>query len=115
MSAHQQKAGRIGERAGQRVRCGFRGGDDRLCAMAAGEPHEAAEVGAGKWFLEFQAVAHAAPVAMDCREVVVKSSRPHASVKQPTGNRVNTCHCERSEALPIEIRTAMEIAASLRS
>ena len=44
---HEQKTGRIGERAGQCVRCGFRGGDDRFSTMAVGEQHEAAEVGAG--------------------------------------------------------------------
>ena len=63
--AHQQKTGRIGERAGQCVGYGFRGGDDRMCAIAAAQQHDAAEPGAGKWFLEFQAAAHPAPAAMD--------------------------------------------------
>ena len=47
---HQQKPGRFGERARQRVRCGFRGGDDRLRAIAAGEQHEAAELAPGSGF-----------------------------------------------------------------
>ena len=56
--------------------------------------------------------------AVQHREAAVAADRRRPLGRLPLARVMRTarqCHCERSEAIPIPVRTAMEIAASLRS